>query len=103
MKENYTLLEIEDFDARKSFTRWVVPGTGIRLPGCYAAHADLWINAAGGLVARFSSFGYVYHYEVRAVGKKQIRPADADNVLDFIQDKLVTWSIGGVDDSVTNM
>ena len=103
MAEAFTLIDADAFDARRGFKRWVLPGAGAILPGHPQAMADLWTNRDGRLFARFSSAGYTYHYEIRSTTKSAITEDLQDAVSEFLQDKLVTWVIEGIDDSVLNM
>lgn len=103
MPDDLTLLDADEFDARRGFTRWALPGTGAILPGYPQASADLWTNRDGRLFVRFSSAGYIYHYEIVSNAHHPITEDQKDAVFDFLQNKLVTWVIEGIDDSVLNM
>lgn len=103
MEVDLTLLNADEFDARRGFTRWVLPGTGVVLPGQPQANADVWTNRDGRLFARFSSAGYIFHYEIVSTTHHPISEDLEDAVREFLLDRLVTWVMGGVDDSVVNM
>jgi hypothetical protein len=103
MANHLTLLDADEFDARRGYTRWILPGTGAILPGHPEASADLWTDRDGRLFARFSSAAYIYHYEIRSSTQPTITEDLHDAVYEFLQEKLVTWVIEGIDDSVLNM
>lgn len=103
MADHLTLLDADEFDARRGYTRWILPGTGASLPGHPQANADLWTDRDGRLLARFSSADYIYHYEIRSSTHSAITEDMQDAVYEFLQEKLVTWVIEGIDDSVLNM
>ena len=103
MTEDFTLVDADQFDARRGFTRWILPGTGANLPGHPQANADLWTSREGRLFTRFSSAGYIFHYEITSTRQPSITVDLQDAVCEFLQEKLVTWVIEGIDDSVLNM
>lgn len=103
MTEEFTLVATDAFDARRGFTRWILSGTGANLPGYPQANADLWTGRDGRLFTRFSSAGYIYHYEISSSRQSVISEDRQDALCEFLQEKLVTWVIGGIDDSVPNM
>jgi hypothetical protein len=93
MADAFTLIEADKFDARRGFTRWILPGAGANFPGRPQATVDLWTNRDGRLFARFSSAGYIYHYEIRSIEQSAITEDLQDTVSDFLEEKLVTWVI----------
>lgn len=103
MKEEFTLVDADGFDARRGFTRWILPGICTILPGHPQADADLWTSRDGRLFTRFSSAGYIYHYEIVSARKSAITEDQQEAVSEFLQDKLFTWVIKGIDDSVLSM
>ena len=103
MAEDFTLLSADKFDARRGFTRWILPGTGAMFPGHPLAMAYLWTSRDGRLFTRFSSAGYTYHYEIRSTSQPTITEDLQDAVSEFLQKKLVTWVAEGIDDCVLNM
>jgi hypothetical protein len=103
MADHLTLLDVDEFDARRGYTRWVLPGTVARLPGHPQASTDLWTDRDGRLFTRFSSADYVYHYEIISSMHPVITEDQHDDVYEFLQEKLMTWVIGGIDDCVLNM
>jgi hypothetical protein len=102
MPNHLIMLDADEFDARRGYTRWILPQTGAIL-GNREANADLWTDRDGRLFVRFSSSGYVYHYEIQSSTQPVITEDLHDAVYDFLQEQLVTWVVGGVDDSVLNM
>jgi hypothetical protein len=100
MAEDFTLIDANEFDARRGFHRWIRPGTAAILPGHPQATADLWRTRDGRLFTRFSSAGYIYHYEIISTKHPAITEDLQDSVSEFLQDRLVTWMIEGIDDSV---
>jgi len=57
----------------------------------------------GRLFTRFSSAGYIYHYEIISTKKRAITEDLQASIDDFLQMKLVTWMIEGIDDCVLTM
>jgi hypothetical protein len=102
MTEEFTLADTDKFDARRGFTRWILPGTSANLPGHPQANADLWTSRDGRLFTRFSSVEYSYHYEISSTRQPVISEDRQDAVCEFLQEKLVTWMIEGIDDSVSD-
>ena len=103
MTEEFTLVATDEFDARRGFRRWILAGTGANLPGHPQANADLWTSRDGRLFTRFSSAGYIYHYEISSTRQPMIAEDRQNALCEFLQEKLVSWVIGGIDDSVLNM
>ncbi|MCB1224449.1 MAG: hypothetical protein KDK99_01450 [Verrucomicrobiales bacterium] len=103
MPEALSLIDAEPFDARKGYRRWALPATIAHLPGYPQAIADLWSDRSGRLFARFSSAGYIYHYEIPSNTGTQFSEDQKDDIEEFLQEKLVLWMIEGIDDSVLNM
>ena len=85
MAEDLTLHSADEFDARRGFTRWILPGTVAILPGHPQAMADLWTSRDGRLFTRFSCAGYTYHYEIRSSKQPTITEDQQDAVCEFLQ------------------
>ncbi|MEW6685574.1 MAG: hypothetical protein AB1393_05140 [Candidatus Edwardsbacteria bacterium] len=103
MKEiarDYKLVPIDEFDARRGYSRWLTPGVGIRSTKRGSlAQADLWIDQEGKLVARFTSRGYSLHFQIRAVSS-DLAPVMKDHIEEFLTEMLMTWVVDGVDDDL---
>lgn len=97
----FKLVPIDEFDARRGYSRWVLPGIGIRTSerGSYA-QADIWTDRQGELVTRFTSLGYSLHFKIKAVPVGQITFGRKEDVANFLNDMLMTWVVGGVDDDL---
>lgn len=98
MKRRFQLAEIDPFDARRGYRRWCRRGIDVILGDFPKAGADLWEDREGRLVTRFESLGYTLHFEIRPVRGHRITHEDADEIEDFLDQKLQQWIIEGVDD-----
>lgn len=103
MNESFILLDVDGFDARRGYTRWVSPGVGANFSSHPQAVADLWTDRDGRLFTRFSCSGYVYHYEIVSASRTSIAEAQMAEIEKFLDDKLLLWVTEGIDDSVLNM
>ena len=100
MKHTFVLNEIDQFDARKGYTRWVLPGVGISSPGMPKATVDIWRNREGRLFTRFNSAGYVYHYEIISANQKSFGDDMKQDIENFLFSMLDIWVCEGIDVSV---
>ena len=53
------LTPIAQFDARRGYRRWCLPGVGVRMGDSPQAVADIWEDREGRLFTRFESLGYL--------------------------------------------
>lgn len=98
---NFRLVPTHAFDARRGFSRWVIPGIGTRTTERGSlAEADLWIDRQGNLFTRFASQGYSLHFRIKSVLSDRVTPAMKDDVENFLHDMLITWVVDGVDDDL---
>jgi hypothetical protein len=99
--EDYRLVPIDGFDARRGYARWTLPGVGTGASeGGALANADLWTDRQGRLVTRFESRGYTLHFEIRVVSGRRITQQMETDVSDFLWAMLSTWAAEGVDDDL---
>ena len=98
MTTPFALAEAGRFDARKGFTRWILPGLVVIFHGHPRAVADIWINREGRLFTRFSSSIYTYHYEIVTPAQALISQDQEGALCKFLEDKLVLWVGEGIDD-----
>lgn len=103
MRDRFELTHTVAFDTREALVAWVLPGTVASLPGYPDAEANLWTDREGRLFAEFRCDGYEYHYEISKANGTPITHALQNDVCEFLQERLVTWVIEGVDDDVLNM
>ena len=103
MPETFAIIDAESFDARRGFRRWILPGTIAHFPGRPQATADIWADRSGRVFTRFASAGYIFHYEIITCTGTPISEDQEDAINDFLQEKLVLWTVEGIDDSVLNM
>lgn len=97
----FKLVPTDEFDARRGYSRWVLPGVGIRTPGKGSySQADIWIDRQGELVTRFTSHGYSLHFKIKAVTPCQITLGMKEDIANFLNDMLMTWMVNGVDDDL---
>lgn len=99
-RKTFRLVLIDAFDARRGYKRCPLPGVGVSWVGGVprGANADFWRSRTGEFVVRFSSQGYVYHFEAFAASGKQIPENEIPEFGDFIADALCEWVDEGVDD-----
>lgn len=96
----FKLIPIDEFDARKGYSRWISPGVGTHTTERGSlAQADLWMDQQGKLVTRFTSRGYSLHFEIRAVSSDLI-PDMKEHIEEFLLEMLMTWVADGVDDDL---
>jgi hypothetical protein len=97
----FKLVPTGEFDARRGYSRWVIPGVGFRTTERGSlAQADLWIDRRGNLVTRFTSHGYSLHFKIKEVPSGQITPDMEEDVVNFLDHMLMTWIVNGVDDDL---
>ena len=99
MLPQFTLDETDKFDARRGYSRWVLPGTGAVFPGKPCANADLWTDKDGRIFVRFSSRDYNYYFEIKLADGSSPTVEVKDYLEDFLQHTLVQWMVEGLDDS----
>ena len=97
-KKKFKLNEIGTFDARRGFKRCSLPGVGVSYEGGPSAIADFWRDRTGRLVVRFSSQGYIFHFEALLVSGKQILEDKMEDFGQYVVDMLLEWLTEGVDD-----
>jgi len=98
---DFKLFPTDEFDARRGYSRWVLPGVGTRTTERGSlAEADLWVDRKGKLVTRFRSRGYTLHFEIKVIPKSQITHEMEDDIAEFLLAMLSTWVVGGVDDDL---
>ena len=94
----FKLVPTCDFDARRGYLRWVIPGVGIRTTERGSvAQADFWIHRQGKLVTRFTSHSFSLHFLIKAFPFGQITPDMKEDIVTFLNDMLMTWIVEGVD------
>lgn len=97
----FKLIPVDEFDARRGYSRWVLPGVGSRTTDRGSlAEADLWVNRNGNLVTRFRSCGYTLHFEIKVVPEDTITDEMQDDIAEFLLKMLRTWVVDGVDDDL---
>jgi hypothetical protein len=98
---DFKLMPTDWFDARRGYSRWVVPGVGVSTIGRESsAQADIWINPKGKLVTRFMSAGYSLHFEIKVIPEIQITNEMQEDIADFVTEMLITWVVEGWDDDL---
>jgi len=95
----YTFASIANFDARRGYTRCVLPGVGTSFQDGQSGTADLWRDRAGNVVVRFSSQGYVFSFMVTHSSGEQLTDAQVEAFENLLQKLLMLWLIEGVDDT----
>lgn len=104
-KQKFKLIEIADFDARRGYVRWDLPGIELEIPANRSfwwlpptrLKADFWRRRDGALVIRFSSNNTsVFHYEALRANGKPVHDKDIEEFMDYILDVLEEWE--GTDD-----
>lgn len=97
----FKLTPIDAFDARPGYSRWILPGVGVRTTERGSlAEADLWVDPKGRLVTRFKSLGYTLHFEIRIVSEKQITHEMQDDIAEFLSEMLLIWQVDSVDNDL---
>jgi hypothetical protein len=98
----FVLARVPPFDARRGYRRPQPTGVGV------AGHdqeaiADFWRGRDGGLFVRFTSQGYVFHYEARLQSGAPIEQADMEAFALYVSDVLMEWLCEGVDDDPSSV
>jgi len=97
----FKLMTMVEFDARRGYSRWHLPGVGIRTAEKgLLAEADLWVDRKGKLVTRFRSLAYTLHFEIKVIPEDRIIDEMQEDIADFLSNMLMTWVIDGVDDDL---
>ena len=94
----FKLIEIGDFDARRGYKRCALPGVGVSYEKGPTAIADFWKDKTGKLFVRFSSQGYIFHFEALLVSGKQIPEDKMEDFGQYVVAVLLEWLTEGVDD-----
>lgn len=95
----YTFESIANFDARRGYTRCVLPGVGTSFQDGQSGTIDLWRDRAGNVVARFSSQGYAFSFMVTHSSGEQLTDAQVEAFENLLGKLLMLWLIEGVDDT----
>jgi hypothetical protein len=103
MSDHFELTHTDAFESRKDLVPWVLAGTVASLHDRPDAEANLWTNIEKRVFVEFLSDGYAYHYELSNANGHAFTPEQQDEVSEFLQERLVTWVIEGIDDDVLNM
>ncbi len=92
---------IPRFDARRGYKRCSVPGLGVSWSEGWppSALADFWRDRAGRLVVRFSSLGYVYHFEAMLGSGEGIPDTKLQAFQEYVEEVLADWAHDGVDNA----
>ena len=100
-KRKFARVPIKEFDARRGYSRWILPGVGTRTSerGSLAV-ADLWVSRRGDLVTRFKSLGFTLHFEIVVIPQSPITVEMELDIADFLLDMLRAWIVDGVDDDL---
>ncbi len=98
-KSQFKLIEIAAFDARRGYRRCVLPGVGASSIGGPSAIADVWKDASGRLVFRFSSQGYQLHCQGLLSSGLPIPEKKLGEFVDYVSGVLLEWLNEGVDDT----
>lgn len=93
----FRLIQIEPFDAR-GLKRCNPPGVGVKVGVTPKADSYFWRDRSGKVVIRWSSQGYVYHFEAARNDGEEISDLDMDELGTFIANLMHGWVIEGVDD-----
>lgn len=97
----FKLVPIDEFDARRGYSRWVLPGVGTRTSERGSlAEADVWVDRTNNLVTRFRSRGYTLHFLIKVVPEKPITSAMQNDIAEFLLKMLTIWIVDGVDDDL---
>ena len=94
----YKLIETGGFDARRGYKRCSLPGVGVFYEDGTNAIADFWKDKTEKLVVRFSSQGYIFHFEALLVSGKQITEDKMEDFGQYVMNVLLEWLAEGVDD-----
>lgn len=96
----YVLTEIANFDARRGYTKCVLPGVGSSFANdSRRADADFWRNKNGNVAVRFSSQGYRFSFEACLRSGAHIPDDQLDDFGMFVSELLILWIVEGVDDT----
>jgi hypothetical protein len=97
----YVMEPVADFDARRGYRRFRLPGVGISFTDGTRAEADVWRDRSGNLVARLSSSGYTYSFAIRDASGRAPGDDHADRLEQYLLEVLHLWLIEGVDEDPT--
>lgn len=97
-KAPYVLTEIDGFDARKAYTRCLIPGAGTSLGRGRTAVAEFWRDRSGNVVVRFSSQGYRFSFEATLPDGGPIADRQMEHFAGHVMDLVHLWLVEGVDD-----
>ncbi len=89
------------FDARRGYRRPKPTGVGVAGHDQRAV-ADFW-RRDGSLFVRFTSQGYVFHYEARLQTGDPIEHDEMDDFALYVADVLMEWLCEGVDDDPSSV
>lgn len=95
----YVFERIENFDARRGYSRCNPPGQGMTLG--LKADADLWRDPSGNVVTRLSSEGYRFSFLVSHRSGRAVLDEEMKSLCDYLADILHLWIVEGVDDEPT--
>lgn len=95
----YTFESIADFDARRGYTRCVLPGVGVSFQDGRSGMTHLWRDRAGNVVVRFSSQGYTFSFMVVHSSGEQLTDDQVEAFEGLLRKLLMLWLIEGVDDT----
>lgn len=94
----FVLTEIDGFDARKGYTRCLIPGTGTSLRRGRTAVADFWRDRARNVVVRFASQGYRFSFEATLPDGGRIGDRQLEDFTHHVCELVHLWLVEGVDD-----
>jgi hypothetical protein len=97
----YVMEPVADFDARREYCRFRLPGVGISFTDGTRAEADVWRDRSGNLVARLSSSGYTYSSAIYDASGRAPADDEVDGLDQYLLETLHLWLIEGVDDDPT--